>query len=310
MTAAADCRDLQGISDLLGFAPQHIFFLVEKSESLYTSIQLPKRSNPETFREIDIPYTDLKGVQRAILKRILNEIPVSEYAYSYVKRRSIVEAAIKLCGKRAVLKLDIRDFFPSISNRRIFGLYRSLGFNNKVAFILTRLTTYKGRLCQGSPTSPYLSNLITRRLDYQLEKAARSWSIGYLRYSDDLFFTKASNFNHGVFTRMAEEIVMNNGFRLNTEKTRFHPRGFPRRTLGLLTHGRKPQIPGPARRRMRAAFFKASRNVHWARENVSYLRGLLEWHKCVYGKDQRYSQYRVVLNSILMMKVHQTYQSN
>lgn len=99
MIAAVDCQDLRNIADFLGFAPQHIFFLVKKSDDLYTEIAIPRRSDSTRHPMIHIPYSELKGVQRAILDKILTSIPVNEHAYAYVRRRSVVDAAFKLCGK-------------------------------------------------------------------------------------------------------------------------------------------------------------------------------------------------------------------
>jgi hypothetical protein len=61
----------------------------------------------------------------------------------------------------------------------------------------------------------------------------------------------------------------------NEEKTKYHPKGLPRTTLGLLTHGEQPKIPGSQRRIYRSMFFKASRNIHWAHENRERLRGII-----------------------------------
>ena len=194
MIAAVGCQDLRNIADFLGFAPQHIFFLVKKSDDLYTEIAIPRRSDSTRHPMIHIPYSELKGVQRAILDKILTSIPVNEHAYAYVRRRSVVDAAFKLCGKKSMLKIDIQDFFPTISYRRVYGLFRRMGFSDKVAFILARLSMRRNAICQGAPTSPCISNLILRRLDHQFACASRSWDLSYLRYSDDPFFYRATNF--------------------------------------------------------------------------------------------------------------------
>lgn len=309
MSAAGECTDLVSLAKFLGFAPQHIFYLVENPNRFYVRIEIPKNSNPEAVRELDIPTTELKGVQRAIHKKILSGLSVSPNVHSYVHGRSILTAARILCPGRAVLKVDIRDFFPSISFKRIFGLFRSLGFNETSAFIFSRLTTLDNRLAQGAPTSPMLSNLIVRGLDQRLEALVTKWEMGYFRYSDDIFFHKEKNFNHPRLSHLASEIVGNSGFSLNQVKTKYHPKGLPRVTLGLLTHGNKPRIPGPQRHKYRSLFFKASRDIHWAHRNRDHLRGIIEWYKCVHGKDEQYIQYRAILDNVGHLKLHDAYQS-
>ena len=126
MGAADDCKDLVSIADYLGFAPQHIFYLVEHPERCYVSIEIPKNSDPTKFRKLDIPISELKGVQRAINNKILSEYSIDECVHSYVTARSILTAAREFCPGRAVLKVDIADiFFPSITFVRVLGLFKA-----------------------------------------------------------------------------------------------------------------------------------------------------------------------------------------
>lgn len=168
MRAAAACTDLISLSKYLGLAPQHLFYLIALSDELYTEIKIPKKTKRRRYRKIHIPNLELKGAQRSILKEILSQIEVSRYAHAYVKGKSIVGAAQALAGRQSVLKFDIKDFFPSISSSRVYGLFRALRFNERVSWMLMRLCTYDDSLCQGAPTSPYISNLICRRLDRNL----------------------------------------------------------------------------------------------------------------------------------------------
>ncbi|XWN31853.1 MAG: reverse transcriptase domain-containing protein [Devosia sp.] len=309
MDAAGEYQDLASIAKYLGFAPQHIYYLVENPDRFYVRIEVPKRSKPSEVRKLDIPNTELKGVQRAINKNILSRVSVGDCVHSYVRGRSILTAAREFCPGRSVLKLDLADFFPSIKSRRVFGVFRALGFKQSAAFILTRLSTMNNQLAQGAPTSPVISNLVVREMDLRLLNLAFSWDINYIRYSDDLFFYKDRNFNHPRLAAIVEDIVDRSGFSLNRHKTIYHPRGRPRITLGLLTHGEKPAIPGPQRRRFRVLFFKASRNIHWAHENREHLRGVLEWYKSVYGKNETYDQYRTILDNVARLRLHDSYKS-
>jgi len=309
MGAADECQDLVSTARFLGFAPQHIYYLVDEPERCYTRIQVPKNSDPTAMRNLDIPISELMGVQRAINRKILSEFGLSKHVHSYVPSKSILTAARELCPGRAVLKIDVQDFFPTISFVRVLGLFRSLGFSDASSYILSRLTTYGNSLAQGAPTSPAISNLIMRGIDKRLVRLSETWELNYLRYSDDLFFHKDKNFNHPKFAGYVFKILADGGFSANLGKTTFHPRGLPRITLGLLTHGDKPRIPGPQRRLYRSLFFKASRNIHWAHENRDRLRGMVEWYKCVHGRDDTYTQYRTILDNEVKLRIHDTYQS-
>lgn len=308
MDAAVRCTDLESISRFLGFAPQHLHYLVGNRDNLYFDIEIPKRSDPTAMRQISIPVSELKGVQKVILANVLEGVKPSEAAYAYLKGKSVVSAATKLCGQtKSILKMDLRNFFPSITERRVYGLFRSLGFNNTATYIFTKLTTYDGGLCQGAPTSPHISNLICRKLDQQLSALTESWELQYLRYSDDIFFYRGDNFDHRDFRTVATRIIREHSFQVNRRKTRYYPKGKPRYTLGLATHGNRPQIPRKVRHKYRAAFYKAATNITWAKEELPKLSGMAEWYKCVYGADDTYADYCKVIRNVKNLMLHETY---
>jgi RNA-directed DNA polymerase len=298
------------VSSALGFAPQYIYSLVATRDSQYVSAFIPKRPPSTEFRAIKIPRLGLKGVQKQISRIYLDNVLVDQAAFAYVKRRGVVEAARRLTGGKALLKIDLRDFFPSVSDGRVFGMFRSLQIDSKASSILTDLCTYEGHLPQGAPTSPATSNIILRSLDQMLRVESGKWDLEYTRYCDDMFFSHDKNFNHPRFLALASRIIEDAGFFLNDSKTRYYPRGIPRKTLGLLTHQDQLSLPGPVRRRMRSEFHRGSRNIGWGQENLARLTGQLEWYKAVYGKNATYSEYKSVLDTIAKIKMHISYQSN
>lgn len=299
---------LENISNLLGLAPQHLFSLVAASEECYVDAEIPKASGLG-MRSIKIPSKALKGVQKLILREILSQVKVDDAAHAYIQGRSVITACKKMSGPKAIVKIDIADFFPSITFKRVFGIFRSLDFENDESFILSRLTTLEDKLPQGAPTSPAISNIIFRSLDGKLRVLAKTWDMEYIRYSDDLFFVNDRNFNHPKFVEKCSLIIEQGGFVVNQGKTKFYAKGVPRKTLGLLTHGGNLAIPGPMRRKIRSAFHRGSRNIGWGQENASTLRGMLEWYKLVYGKNDTYFHYYSVLQTILRLKLHVSYQS-
>lgn len=102
-------NDLNTLSAFLGFAPQHIFYLVQLADKMYFEFEINKATGGK--RKISAPRSELKGVQRAILGKILEPISVNRACFAYVKGRGVVDAASQLSGHRALLRLDIKDFF-------------------------------------------------------------------------------------------------------------------------------------------------------------------------------------------------------
>jgi RNA-directed DNA polymerase len=86
----------------------------------YTYRWLPKASGK--WRLLEMPKARLKSIQRRALHELLDRIPPHEAAHGYRRGRSIATFAAPHCGRRIVLRFDLRDFFPSVSNSRVHAL--------------------------------------------------------------------------------------------------------------------------------------------------------------------------------------------
>ena len=132
----------------------------------YREFTIPKRSGGQ--RHILAPTPALRAVQRTILRRLLNKLKVHPAAVGFQRGESFVTNARRHCQRAVVVRLDVRDFFASISAPRVEGYFRAIGWNRTVARRLTQLCTWDGKLPPGAPTSPRLSNLVNYELDARL----------------------------------------------------------------------------------------------------------------------------------------------
>jgi hypothetical protein len=155
----------------------------------YREFTIPKRSGGR--RRILAPDDELKRLQRRILRRLLGRLRAHPAAHGFERGRSIVTNALPHRGRDAVVRLDLVDFFPSTRAARIRRYFRRIGWNRAATRILVRLCTHEGRLPQGAPTSPRLSNLVNYRLDARLAGIAAALGAVYTRYADDLTFSFA-----------------------------------------------------------------------------------------------------------------------
>ena len=150
----------------------------------YRDFTIPKRSGG--VRRILAPDDELKELQRRILRRLLDRLRTHPAAMGFERKRSIVTNAKAHVGRAAVLRMDLVDFFPSTSARRVGKYFRRIGWNRQGARLLVRLCCHEGGLPQGAPTSPRLSNLVNYRLDARLAGMARTFGAVYTRYADDI----------------------------------------------------------------------------------------------------------------------------
>lgn len=126
-------------------------------------------------REYQAPSDELKEIQRRIIKNVLAEFELSRVAHGSVKGRSFRTNAESHLGASTVVNVDVRNFFPRVSYRRVFDMFRQdFGFGTEVASLLTKLLTFKGRLPTGAPTSPSVANaLLTMAVDRPLQNRAQ-----------------------------------------------------------------------------------------------------------------------------------------
>lgn len=215
------------------------------------------------LRLIESPKPRLKEMQRAILSGILNQIPVHDAAHGFVKGRSIKTFATPHVGRPVVLRMDLQDFFPSISARRIQACFRTAGYPELVADLLGGLCTNRSALAawmnqdpdidrnllretrslysqphlpQGAPTSPALANICAYRVDCRLSGLAQAAGAEYTRYADDLAFSGDAAFMRGIdrFRTQAAAILLEEGFSVNHHKTRVMCHGTRQHLAGLV----------------------------------------------------------------------------
>lgn len=183
---------LRDLSVRLGVSREALRKIANNIEAHYR--WFPREDKNGHIRQLKVPNDELKDVQRRINRRILALLPLSACAHGSVPRRSCRSNAVEHLGRQCTVNLDVRKFFPSISHRVVYRMFRhELGFGRDVASLLTRLTTFRGEVPQGAPTSGAIANLIlSRSLDEPvLSEAARS-AVRFTRYLDDITLSGAN----------------------------------------------------------------------------------------------------------------------
>jgi len=220
-----------------------------------------------SLRLIEAPKPRLKGLQRRLLADILTHIPPHEAAHGFRAGRSIATFVAPHVGQAIVLKMDLRDFFVSITGARVIWMFLAAGYPEAVAWLLTGMCTNttpldvwkqsaglgpepshspenwwarvryrQPHLPQGAPTSPALANLAAYRFDARLSGLARAAEAQYTRYADDLLFSGGKAFARSVrrFAIHAAAIALEEGFHVNHRKTRVMRQGVQQRAAGVV----------------------------------------------------------------------------
>jgi retron-type reverse transcriptase len=235
---------------------------------LYRRVEIPRPGKAP--RVLEIPHPFLRFVQRRILARVLEQMDVHRSAHGFRKGRSVFSGAAAHTGRRLVVCLDLRDFFPSISFRRVAGVFRSCGIEETPALLLAGLCCVRGRLPQGAPTSPMISNLVCRRLDSRLAGLARRMEASYTRYADDITLSGDASLLRVL--PLVRKIIAEEGFALAAEKTRIMRSGARQRVTGLNVNT-KVSVPRTVRRLLRALVHNHVHSPAPSPRMTAFLRG-------------------------------------
>lgn len=278
--------DDMSLAHHLGIRNKTLWWMVRSKKSLYKTFQLPKRGRGGKYRQIQNPVDSLKTLQKNILVRFLEPIPVGAHVGAYVPERSCRDVAAQHVGKAVIVSLDIQDFFPSVRRALIRRyLHKQVGYSHVVASLLADLVTYENFVPQGAPTSGLVANLVA---DYTfdseilvgLKKLDLKWV--YTRYSDDLDLSHPEEQSPERLTEVIELVrtaVEHAGFHLNQKKTKIEPNWKRQKVLGMVVN-EKVNIP-----------------------RIEYMRMRSVIHNClVHGFDTQYE--RAGINSTAGLKSH------
>lgn len=229
-----------------------ITYLLYKTriENSYASFEIPKKNGEP--RVIDTPNDKLKWIQRKLSETLYkthvdyitqNGIKAS-VSHGFEKNKSIITNAYRHKNKKCLLNIDISDFFSSFNFGRVQGYFyksREFMFSKEVATIIAQLVCYKGKLPQGAPTSPIISNLIFNIVDLKILALAKKYRLNYTRYADDMSFStnnKVFEKEYLNFIRELSDLLEKNGFEINQNKTRLEYCSSKQEVTGLTVNNK------------------------------------------------------------------------
>lgn len=238
-----------GMSDkYFPFTMKHLNYYCNPNNSFHRYKQFKIKKKSGGFRLITAP----RNQSFMLLLRYVNEIfkavyTPSDYAMGFTEGRSVVTNANLHRGHNYVFNIDLKDFFPSIHQARVWKRIqlKPLLFKQPIANVVAGLCSMKEKmedgniryiLPQGAPTSPIITNMICDNLDRRLAGLAKRFGVVYSRYADDITFSSMHNVYHpsGEFRKELRRIVESQGFVINEAKTRVQKLGTRQEVTGIV----------------------------------------------------------------------------
>lgn len=189
------------------FIIDHIYLFYDEFKRFKTDKKGNKRKNKQQYvsrygeywsRIINPPKTELKTIQKRINAYLVDHIQMPNYAFGGVKGKDNIQNAYFHKGQKFVFQTDLKDFFPFITNKMVYAMFVENGFSPDVASLLTKLTTYKGHLPQGSPTSTTIANLVFVPVGEALQSIAERNGLRFTTFVDDVTMSAQHDFKDVV----------------------------------------------------------------------------------------------------------------
>lgn len=240
------------------FTIRHLNYYCNPNNSFHRYRQFHIKKKSGGTRIITAPRNRSFMMMLQAINEILKALySPSDYAMGFTEGRSVVTNATIHKGQNYIFNIDLKDFFPSIEQFRVWKRLQLKPFNfpQQIANIIAGLCSmrqvrdvidetkehdndkkFKYVLPQGSPVSPIITNMVCDTLDRRLAGLARRFGLHYSRYADDITFSSMHYVYapNGKFQTELCRLITEQGFTINEDKTRLQKLGSRQEVTGII----------------------------------------------------------------------------
>lgn len=289
------------------YTVEYLYYLNRTRKFHYRKKEIPKKNGSK--RTLFIPDNNLKNIQRLLVYNHLESLPISKFATAYYKGASLANNAITHTGKTAVLKLDISDFFSSITEDSVYlNAFNSKYFSSRVGKLLASLCCYNGAIVQGAPSSPCIANIVMRKFDERLGKWCAEKNISYTRYCDDMTFS--GEFSKSLVINKVSKMLESMNMYLNDKKTVFIPQNKRQVVTGIVVN-EKINTPADYRREIRKEIYYCKKygvvnhlehsklnNEFTEKSYINHLAGKINYVLMINPENEEFVEYKNILKKL------------
>lgn len=214
----------------LGVPTGQLVYIADHISRFYGRFEKPKlcedgspklKGGIPQSRVIYPPKNPLKEIQRRIKRHLLDQISIPRSSHGWVKGFNNIKHAQRHLGKKYRFVTDLSDFFPTVTPQLVYSVFdKYFNYPPDIVRLLTRLTTFKYQLPQGTPTSPALANIVFAPVDIEIEVIADKIVAENGRFGDDLVLSSSRPIAQETIDRIIALISIN-GFQINNRKTHY-----------------------------------------------------------------------------------------
>lgn len=268
------------------FEKNELLSIIATASRRYKVYQIPKKDG-KSVRTIAQPAPEVKLLQRILHDRLIEKWPVHEAATAYVAKQSIADHVRRHVNSKYLLKLDFKNFFPSITAadiRKHAELHSDL--KNEDLDIFVNIVAWRNKLdgsfglSIGAPSSPAISNSMMFEFDKSISSFCKEREVIYSRYADDLAFSTRQKDKlqevEAEVNRLTSSIQYPK-LAINEKKTVNVSKRYNRTLVGLtITPDQKVSLGRERKRDIRAKLHLFGKG-YLNGADVAHLRGLLAY---------------------------------
>ncbi len=267
--------------------------------SLYHHYSIPKKSGG--LRPIDEPNPQLKSALAELRMIFQDEFSVLYHtcAFAYIRKRDSKGAIEKHVNNKSnwYAHYDLHNFFGSTTlefTMRMLSVVYPFSEIMKDSVGKCELTKaielgfLNGGLPQGSPLSPFLSNVIMIPHDYELSRKLEefgSQDFVYTRYADDYQISSVHTFNMREVQKLIETVLwqLKAPYKFSSDKSHYGSTAGRNWNLGLMVNRDGITIGYRRKKRIKTMMFNyimdRKNGVMWNYHDLSTLRGHIEYFR-------------------------------
>lgn len=221
------------VFDIIAISQEHIDFLMMVNSNPNQYFETIKIKTGTKVREIVKYRDDENGKLARELHETINAClkkayTYSEYSYAYKKGENIKTCVDNHLEGMGFLKYDIRKFFNSISIELLDKkMIKEFGIDpqyiNQLKSVLTSCS-YANQIPLGFVTSPILSDIFMKDVDYKISAAIEKYDCVYTRYADDILISSKQMIGVDVYKEIdsvVKKIMSENGLITNDKKNQY-----------------------------------------------------------------------------------------
>lgn len=199
------------LADLFGMAYKALMGLSEDNSN-FRIFTIEKN---EKYREVQVPKPILEQVHKRLFK-LLQRIETPKYLHSGIKKKSHITNAKTHEKGSALVKLDIKKYYPSTKREAVYQFFRGyLCCSPDVSKVLTDLSCVNGHISTGSPLSQILAFFASLPMFEKIDKLSSSNQITFTVYVDDLTFSAETV--PGEFIWQVKKLIHGHGYEYHKE---------------------------------------------------------------------------------------------